>query len=241
MQNYQQGIDLIEQKNYQQATEYFLPYAQQGCAEAQYHLATAYYKLTNTDKNKLWFEWFKKSAQQNYLPAVEWLCKTRWFINDPSMVDYANQGIALGSSYCKYLLAHDYVYGKCGLKQDIQKGLELYHQAAEQGEWIAYSNLSEFYAKGEFVAKDDQKALDYMQKSVEAGHNGGALTLARWYFTGTNVKKDKTLAYEWLKKAVELGAFYAQQTLDTWQNWCDGDTWPETPISEIFNHVKIDF
>lgn len=241
MQKYQQGIYLIEQKNYQQATEYFLPYAEQGCAEAQYYLATAYYKLTNDDKNKKWFDWFKKSAQQNYLPAVEWLCKTRWFIDDPSMVDYAKQGIALGSSYCKYLLARDYLHGKCGLKQDVKKGLELYHEAANEGEWMACSDLGEFYSKGDFVDKDEQKAFDYMVKSFVAGHSGGALTIARWYFTGTNVDKSKTIAYEWLEKAAEANAFYAQKLLDSWGDWCDGDVWPETPISEILNHVKIDF
>ena len=237
MQNYQQGIDLIKQQNYEQAAEYFLPYAEQGCAEAQYHLATAYYKLAN----KKWFDWLEKSAQQNYLPAVEFLCKSMWLANNPSMVDYAKKGIALGSSYCKYLLAYDCVCGKSGLKQDVKKGLELYHEAANDGEWMACDKLSEFYAKGEFVAKDEQKAFDYKVKAFAYGYSGAALSIARWYFEGTNVCKSKSIAYEWLEKAVQAGAFYAQQLMDSWQDWCDDDKFPETPVQDILKHIKIDF
>ena len=222
MQKYQQGIKLIQQQNYEQATEYFLPYAEQGCAEAQYHLATAYYKLTN----KKWFDWLEKSAQQNYLPAVEWLCKTQWLVNDPSMTKYANQGISLGSAYCKYLLAYDYVYGKSGQKQDVKKGLQLYHEAANEGEWMACDNLSEFYAKGKFVEKDEQKAFDFKVKAFAHGYVGAALSIAKWYFEGTNVCKSKSIAYEWLEKSVQAGAFYAQQLMDSWHDWCDDDKFP---------------
>ena len=71
-----------------------------------------------------------------------------------------------------------YNYG-FGVTQDMQKAVEWYTKAAEQGLAAAQYNLGVFYEKGYCVEKDLQKAIEWYTKAAEQGDEDAQEALER--------------------------------------------------------------
>ena len=71
-----------------------------------------------------------------------------------------------------------YNYG-FGVTQDMQKAVEWYTKAAEQGHAAAQYNLGNCYYDGEGVEKDLQKAIEWYTKAAEQGDEDAQEALER--------------------------------------------------------------
>ena len=63
-----------------------------------------------------------------------------------------------------------YLYGKFGLLQDIDRGLELASRAAELGSATAHYHLADLYFTGQHVQRNTKKALFHNQQAAMRGH-----------------------------------------------------------------------
>ena len=60
------------------------------------------------------------------------------------------------------------------MEKNIQKAVELYQKAAEQGHTRAQYNLGFCYENGTGVKQTIQKAVDLYQKAADQGHAMGS-------------------------------------------------------------------
>ena len=63
-----------------------------------------------------------------------------------------------------------YYNGKYGLTKDVDKALELWHQAGELGNAAAYSNISVAYFDGDGVERDEKTAKYYYELAAIGGN-----------------------------------------------------------------------
>ena len=63
-----------------------------------------------------------------------------------------------------------YFTGKCGLPQDILRGLELSSRAAELGCANAHYNIANLYFTGQYMPRNTKKALFHNQQAAMRGH-----------------------------------------------------------------------
>ena len=62
-----------------------------------------------------------------------------------------------------------YAEGMRGFSQDRDKGLELWHRAAELGYAASYSNIGVAYFNGAGVGRDEKKAMHYFELAAIGG------------------------------------------------------------------------
>src|SRR6185312_11430136 len=98
-------------------------------------------------------------------------------------------------------------------KKKLEKAIELYQKAAEQGYAAAQNNLGGCYYNGTGVEKDEQKAVKWYQKAAEQGYAAAQNNLGTCYYNGTGVEKNKQKEVEWYLKAAEQGYAAAQNNL----------------------------
>ena len=66
-------------------------------------------------------------------------------------------------------LAYNYAKGTYGVKKDMPKAVEWWHQAAEQGDVEAQYNLGMFFFKGDCGKQDKKEAVKWLRKAAEQG------------------------------------------------------------------------
>lgn len=125
-----------------------------------------------------------------------------------------NRDAAMGDITARYLQAAQYVQG-LGDKahgRNLQKGLTLYEQLAEEGESQANCTLGQLYYYVKEI-KDLQKALNYIQKAADADNPKALFILATNYLGDKEIEtqpeydlglgKDEVLGMQMLHKAAE--------------------------------------
>ena len=75
-----------------------------------------------------------------------------------------------------------YAEGMRGFSQDRDKGLELWHRAAELGYAASYSNIGVAYFNGAGVGRDEKKAMHYFELAAIGGDVVARYNLG-WYHT----------------------------------------------------------
>ena len=100
------------------------------------------------------------------------------------------------------VLADEYGMGELTDK-DIQKKMELYELAGEEGETFGYACLGEMYYKGEEVEKNYQKAYDYLIKSDDSISTIKEFYLGEMYRQGIIVNQDIKEAVKYYKRIVD--------------------------------------
>ena len=98
-------------------------------------------------------------------------------------------------------------------QKDYIKSVELWHQAAVQGNAKAQSALGSAYQNGLGVTKDDAKAVEWFQKAAAQGEPYAQANLGAAYSNGQGVAKDDAKAFELFQKAGAQGLAYAQANL----------------------------
>ncbi len=112
----------------------------------------------------------------------------------------------------KYNLGLRYYKGE-DVKQDFDKAVLYFHEAAEQGHAEAQNALGECYYGGEGVKKSNIEAAKWFRKAAEQGLPKAQTYLGQCYYDGDGVKEDKEEAVKWFRKAAEQGYAEAQASL----------------------------
>ena len=92
-----------------------------------------------------------------------------------------------------------------GCKQDINKGIDLIAELAEQGHAQAQFKLGRYYEIGEGVNQDNKKAIIWYTKAAEQGYGKAQNNLGSLYMQGQGIPQNYQKAVEWLSKAAEQG------------------------------------
>lgn len=91
-----------------------------------------------------------------------------------------------------------------GLQRDMEKAINWYKLAAEQGHAAALEILGMLYLAGSGIPKDIIKGIQCLEKASENGNLSSNLTLGEIYSNGLfDIKKDNGLARQWLLKIAE--------------------------------------
>jgi TPR repeat protein len=102
-----------------------------------------------------------------------------------------------------------------GAAQNDQQDIELYRQAAEQGDANAQYNLAMMYFNGQGVARDYEQAAKWFTKAAEQGLAEAQCNLGLMYSEGKGVTQDYLKTFKWYTKAAEQGLAEAQNNLGT--------------------------
>ena len=89
-----------------------------------------------------------------------------------------------------------------GVKQDIDRGLELYHTASNMGLGIATYSIAAYHFN---ECHDIETGMTYCEKAAEQGFALAASILEQLYEEGMGVEKDMDKAMTYMKRAAELG------------------------------------
>ena len=100
-----------------------------------------------------------------------------------------------------------------GCKQDINKGIDLIAELAEQGHAQAQFKLGRYYEIGEGVNQDYKKAIIWYTKAAEQGYGKAQNNLGSLYMQGQGIPQNYQKAVEWLSKAAEQGLTPTQYRL----------------------------
>lgn len=86
-------------------------------------------------------------------------------------------------SYC--------TYGRGGIAKDGQKGMQLYHLAADQGYVLAQYNLGVCYERGSIVPKDEREAVRLYQLAADQDFASVQNNLGYCFEKGAGVAKEQ--------------------------------------------------
>lgn len=103
----------------------------------------------------------------------------------------------------------------------VKIAFELFTEAANMGNTLAYSNIAYSYDYGHYVSIDKAKACEWWTKLANTGDGPSCYFVAQYYASGDGVPQDTQKAIEWLNKCFAYGASYvesdAQALLDKLQ------------------------
>ena len=192
------------------AVKQYTAAAEQGDAEAQYHLGVCYEKGEGvTQSYKEAVKWYQKAAEQGYAEAQSNLAlcyenghgvtgsyeeAAKWFIKA------AEQGYA----YAQYRLGDYYFYGHY-FKKNTEEAMKWYKKAAEQGYDEAQNRLGHCYFEGRGVPQNHSEAAKWYKMAAEQGYAESQYWLGYCYFEGYGVERDNLEAVKWQRKAAEQG------------------------------------
>lgn len=163
-------------KDTTKAVQYFQIAAQQGNAEAQRYLATAYNENIGVpmDAKKVVY-WAWKSAVQ-------------------------------GNPEAQYIIGEAYRQGAGGFSTNLAEGIRWCRKAGEQDCIPAQRTLAVAYHRGEGgVQRDEREAFNWAIKAANLGDATMQVFVGVAYANGQGVPKNLALSTEWLLKAAEQG------------------------------------
>lgn len=111
-------------------------------------------------------------------------------------------------------LAWSYCNG-IGCKKDINKGIEMYMKAVENGSGYAATSLYKILFSGFYgVETNSELAIYYLLKAADMGDAEGCYKLGMHYYYGSVVvEKNRSQAFVYVKKAADKGFIDACRTL----------------------------
>ena len=98
------------------------------------------------------------------------LCRTPTPTTNEKYIEQIMRRTEVNDAEAIRTLAGYYSNGESGLPEDVDKALELWHQAAELGDVTAYSNIGVAYYNGHGINRDKKKALHYYELAAMGGH-----------------------------------------------------------------------
>src|SRR5215471_3145410 len=109
--------------------------------------------------------------------------------DDDSMPDYSEaaawftRAADAKHSLGRYNLAWLLIEGK-GVDKDVERGVALLKEIADEGNAAAAEALFFLYSEGEHVPSDPERAAEHLAQAVEAGSVSSARLLADWHLDG---------------------------------------------------------
>ena len=192
------------------AAEWFRRAAEQGHAEAQYHLGDAYYfghGVQQDDAEAV--RWYRQAAEQRHANAQlnlgyayahgEGIAENRteairWY-RLAAEQDNAEAQFNLG-------LVYDHARG---VQRDLEEAVKWYLLAAAQEHVRAQYTLGNAYAHGDGVPKNHGEAVRWYRLAAEQGHLRAQNFLGEAYAQGQGIGVDLVQAYAWYNLAAARG------------------------------------
>ena len=192
-----------------------LAQAEKGDAQAQFDVGRQYLggkgsPLQRDEAASL--QWLRKSAAQNYAPAIFWVGLAYQDGNGVKMDDaeaakWLRRAADLKLADAQYALGWYYA-GARGVERNMDEAMKLFRAAAEQGDMNAAQSLGHFYQDGA-DEKNLTEAEKWSRKAAEAGNVDAMTDLGLVLIE----KKDFTGAKTWLAQAAEKGNDTAKRKL----------------------------
>jgi TPR repeat protein len=217
------GDNLLYQKgDHTKARLLFEKAAAQGLAKAQYNLGSMYRDELNNFPIAL--SWFEKAAAQGNADAqnsIGYIYENasggkppRPYIFDQNGKNLDKKIPDIKAKFAKLdnNLPVDYYrrsiyplseYGQ-GVEPNLQKAIEWYQKAANQGHALAQTNLAYFYLFGIGVDKDENHAFKLYEKAANQQFVPAIRTLAFMYMQGLGIKVDEHKAFTLLEQVYQL-------------------------------------
>lgn len=201
------GIQHAEAEDYEQALECFRKAAEQGHADAQYHLGDCYYYGYGVEEDDTQaVEWYRKAAEQGHTDAQYALGECYNYgcgvdKNDERAVEWYRKAAEQGNFDAQLNLYRCYRNG-LGIAQNETQAVEWYNRAAEQAE----QNDSVIQFNLGLSCEQEHEynhAVYWYRKAAEQGNYDAQLKLYKCYRYGDGVKEDETQAMEWYNRAAE--------------------------------------
>lgn len=183
------GICLMEKKEYGEAYDVFVSAAEKGLAEAQCELGHMYAEgLGVTQDPEKSEHWYRMAANQGDIDAMVSL-GTMYYsgVEDYGIhkdfntaFHYYSDAAYAGDADAQLYLAYMYLRGE-GTEQDLEKAFEWTEKSAEQGFAQAQNELGRAY---EQMKQDYNKAIEWYKKAAAQGFQEAQQNLDRLYENG---------------------------------------------------------
>jgi hypothetical protein len=198
---YERGTGV--ERSIESALEWYKQAATHGHSQSMQRLAVLYYNgdaLGNTikaDPEQAWF-WFTFAAIYGQTQASADATRVAGELRKSNLPD-------LRMRVAKALIEGDIVPAK------IDKGVELYRAAAEEGSIDAAELLAALYTEGTRVPRDSAKAVAWYEKAANAGSLRAMFALAK--IAESASPRDSARAAAWYEKAAKAGSLPAMFAL----------------------------
>ena len=191
--DYQDGVDAFDKKDFKAALKKLKPLAEKGHAKAQYSLGLSYEKGQGVPQDyKEAVKWLLKSAEQKNTKAQRLIRASYHKLHQ----EVAEQG----DSYAQRFLGASYYLG-LGVTQDYAEAAKWYKKAAEQGDSVSQIILGAMYEKGKGISKDFVEAYKWFSISGETGNGRMYIEkLGKRKMTTAQTAEAQKLAQEWMEK-----------------------------------------
>jgi TPR repeat protein len=192
--------------------------AEEGNADAQYHLGLMYANGRGVPRDdKIAVLWYGKAAEQGEAQAqfnLGWMyANGRRVAKDEKIaVLWYTKAAEQGYARAQYNLGVRYANGQ-GVEKDENTALLWYGKAAVQGDSDAQYALGWMCANGRGMAKDEKAAVGWYIAAADQGNAQAQYILGWMYANGRGVAKDEKTAVLWYAKAAEQGQGQAQYHL----------------------------
>jgi TPR repeat protein/energy-coupling factor transporter ATP-binding protein EcfA2 len=208
-------------KDYGQADTWLRKAAQDGSAEAAYHLAYRYLNgqgVAPDDGQAM--TWFRKAIAGKADDTADAELQIGMLYNaggGPIKQDYGQavawfrQAMQDGSSEAAYHLALRYLNGQ-GVKTDNAQAMTLFQKAVKGNAADiadAEYQIGQMFENGEGEPQDTGKALDWYRKAAAAGSGDAEYRIAHAYYLGDHEPEDYAQAIDWYQKAIKDAAVSA--------------------------------
>lgn len=159
-------------------------------------------------------EWFKKSAEAGYGPAMALYANCFKWGHGVSKNQNLRNTWGKKALSSNNLFAAGYCYSMTlGTSTDYERACNLYEVLGEEGDEFAQYMLGNLHEYGLGVAKDYERALYWYLKSAENGLVNSQFAAGYLYRDGFGGKVDKEMAISWFKKAAKQGHENASKAL----------------------------
>lgn len=118
-----------------------------------------------------------------------------------------------GDVSAMHSIAHTYLYGIAGIKQDYGLAFRWFSRAAESGCPQAMYHLGMCNAKGYGTTINLPMAFEWFMKSAENQDEDAMFEVGNCYATGFGVEEDMDKARIWYKQAADHGQKQAAEKL----------------------------
>ncbi len=189
-----------------------------GDKRCQNQLGIWYEYGVGTEQNyQLALEWYKKSAEQEYVSAyanLGRLYRTGEGVEKDleKSLKYYVLGANENDPNCTFELGRCYFNGY-GVEKNIAKAFSYFKTAASYDEPLAKYELFICYYKGLGTEKNEKAALKVLKEAVKLKHPRSCYSLGVFYQWGKLVEKNERKAFKLYKESAELGYCSAQVKL----------------------------
>ena len=168
------GQSCYDNRNYEQAVEYYESAAMKGHSEAQYSLGCCYnYGEGVTKDLSEAARWYRKAAEQGHLEAQYELGHCYEFGHGvcqsyEEAAKWYRMSAEQGHIDAQYMCGYFYEQGQ-GVTKDRKIAFTWYRKAADNGNAEAQYKLGLYYESGEVVSKDMDEAIKLYRLAAENG------------------------------------------------------------------------